>query len=287
MEEFPLTGETRNYEVFHETRYDYPIPVSLSLQAIRLTPRFRRFRQSIEATPRGNLRFLWDAYENPVHHFEWIGPTESFVVCNRMRVERSGANPFDFLLDERALRRPVAYSDPERRILSPYLDDESTRDPALADLARDFLPGESDTVPFLTGLVGNVNGAFGYEARDEPGILDPAELRARGVGSCRDFAAFTLRILRAQGFAARFVSGYLLETGDMLGAEAMHAWVETYLPGAGWIGLDPTNGILTDDGFVACAVGITPDETTPVAGKFFADEPASSTMKTRLTVTPL
>ncbi|MFP4353179.1 MAG: transglutaminase domain-containing protein [Puniceicoccaceae bacterium] len=287
MEELPLTGDARIYEVFHETRYDYSVPVSLSLQAIRLTPRFRRFRQSIEATPCGSLRFLRDAYENPVHHFEWIGPTESFVVRNRMTVERTRANPFDFLLEESALRRPVGYGDHERVILAPFLEDQSTRDPALGELARDFLPGETETVPFLTDLVRNVNTKLAYEARDEPGILDPAALCRLGVGSCRDFASFLLRILRHEGFAARFVSGYLLETGDLRGAEAMHAWVEAYLPGAGWVGLDPTNGILSDDGFVGCAVGITPGETTPVAGRFFADEAASSTMKTRLTVKPL
>lgn len=287
MEELPVTAEPRKYEVFHETRYDYTEPVSLSLQTIRLTPRFRQFRQSIDATPGGSLRFLRDAYENPVHQFEWIGPTESFVVRNRMKVERPGVNPFDFLLEGSALQRPVTYSDADRKILAPYLDDESTRDPSATELARDFLPGETETIPFLTGLVSAVHATFRYEARDEPGILDPTTLCARRAGSCRDFAAFLLQMLRGEGFGARFVSGYLLETGDLLGAEAMHAWVEAYLPGAGWVGLDPTNGILADDGFVACAVGITPDETTPIAGKFFADHPASSTMKTRLTVKPL
>jgi len=131
---------------------------------------------------------------------------------------------------------------------------------------------------------GALNAKLNYEPRDEPGIYGSEELLQRGAGSCRDFAAFLQKLLHYEGLAARFVSGYLLETGDLQGAEAMHAWTEVYLPGAGWVGLDPTNGILCDEAFVPCAVAIHPDETTPLGGRYYSKVPIQSTMTTELQI---
>ncbi|MEM0964745.1 MAG: transglutaminase family protein [Verrucomicrobiota bacterium] len=282
-----LKGDKQEfYEVVHRTEYRYSIPVSLSLQSIRLTPRFRQYEQDLNATPEGSFRFVRDAFENPVYSYELLGDTDSFVVTNRLLLRKAERNPFDFLLSQNALELPVTYSESEKRALAPYLDASGETDPRLSEAAAEFLPKEKDTVSFLASLVGDLNEKLIYEPRDEPGILTTAELLDRGAGSCRDFSALLQGLLNRAGFASRFVSGYLLETGDLQGAEAMHAWTEVYLSGAGWIGLDPTNGIFTNEDFVACAVATQPLEATPVEGKCFSDERVESELETNLKITP-
>jgi transglutaminase-like putative cysteine protease len=284
MEDFSLNPGDRLYEVYHVTRYDYDGPVSLSLQALRITPRYRRFQQKLETEPGGNLRFLRDAFENPTYAFEHIGKTTVLSLTNRMKVVRSNANPFDFLLGPTALQRPVEYSESEKQALMTYFDPQACEDPILQNAAELFIPEEKETVQFLAALNDSIHTKLEYEPRDEPGIYTTEEILERGKGSCRDFAALLQKLLQFEGLATRFVSGYLLETGDLQGAEAMHAWTEVYLPGAGWIGMDPTNGILTDEAFVPCAVAIIPDETTPIGGRYFATDPVQSTLSTELEI---
>ncbi|MBC2602119.1 transglutaminase family protein [Puniceicoccus vermicola] len=284
MEDFSLKSGDRLYEVYHVTRYDYDGPVSLSLQALRITPRFRRFHQTLETEPGGNLRFLRDAFENPTYSFEYIGQTEVLSLTNRMKIIRSGANPYNFLLGPSALARPIVYNDSEKQALMGYFEPSAIQDPILKKAAQIFIPEEKETVSFLAALNQNIHTKLEYEPRDEPGIYTTEEILDRGKGSCRDFAALLQKLLQYEGLATRFVSGYLLETGDLQGAEAMHAWTEVYLPGAGWIGMDPTNGILTDDAFVPCAVAVNPDETTPIGGRYFAQTQVISSLSTELQI---
>jgi transglutaminase-like putative cysteine protease len=201
-----------------------------------------------------------------------------------MRVIRTDRNPFNFLLSENALARPLRYSTREKQALAAYFDEEAARDPVLREAASRFFPNEEETVSFLTQTNTRLHSEISYEPREEPGIFSPAELMERGRGSCRDYAFLLQKVLQVDGFATRFVSGYLLETGEMQGAEAMHAWTEVYLPGAGWIGLDPTNGVLTDDAFIPCAVAINPDDATPIGGRFFAKSAVQSHLSTDLQI---
>ncbi|MGE9291319.1 MAG: transglutaminase family protein [Puniceicoccales bacterium] len=284
MEDFSLKPGERLYEVYHVTRYDYDSPVSLSLQALRITPRFRRFQQSLETEPGGTIRFLRDAFENPTYSFEHLGETQVLSLTNRMKIIRSDKSAFDFLLGPTALSRPIEYSASEQQALMPYFEPGARRDPILKEAAKKFIPDEKETISFLTALNASIHTQLEYEPRDEPGIYTTQEILERGKGSCRDFAALLQKLLQYEGLATRFVSGYLLETGDLQGAEAMHAWTEVYLPGAGWIGLDPTNGILTDEAFAPCAVAILPDETTPIGGRYFAKKPVRSTLSTELKI---
>lgn len=284
MEELSLDPGERLYEVIHVTRYDYSDSVSLSLQSIRLTPRFRRFTQIIEPAPQGNLRFLRDAFENPTYSYELIGQTRSIEMKNQMKVVRSGTNPFDFILANEALERPIQYNSVEKQGLSPYFDLEARNDPVLQSAMDSFGNDEKDTITFLTALNSALHTQISYQPRDEPGIFTAKDILENRVGSCRDYAFLLQKLLHFEGLATRFVSGYLLETGDMQGAEAMHAWTEVYLPGAGWIGLDPTNGVLTDDAFVPCAVAIDPEGTTPIGGRYFAVNPVKSELSTELQI---
>lgn len=278
MEKLPLTAGESLYEVTHDTTYRYGGEVTLSPQVIRMTPRHHRHVQRLRIEPEGKLRSAWDPYENPEHIFEKIGALTSFTVRNRISIVRSGRNPFDFLLETRGSTVPVSYDDRETAALAPFRAEAET----LPTEAVDLFPSERETVPFLVGLNQAVHQTFSYQSRETPGIRGAEELFTKREGSCRDFAALLVLLLREKGYAARFASGYLLETGDLQGADAMHAWVEVFLPGAGWIGLDPTNGVLCDDSFVPCAVGIDPGETTPVEGRYYADQQTSSKMEAAL-----
>jgi len=280
MEELQVTVRHTTFEVRHRTTYQYQGPVTLSPQVIRMTPRHHRHDQSLEVSPTGNIRLSVDAYENPSRIYEKIGPLTEFEITNRLLVYAGNRNPFDFLLEPRGSSVPAAYDDRETAALAPF----RTLPPPLPAEALDLYPEDRETVPFLVSLNQAVHNAFSYSSRDTPGILTPEELFRDGAGSCRDFASLLLLLLRAKGCAARFTSGYLLETGDLKGADAMHAWVEIYLPGAGWIGLDPTNGVLCDESFVPCAVAIHSEETTPVEGRYYADGPVASEMDASLKI---
>lgn len=280
MEELPLKPGESLYEVTHHTSYEYDGKVTLSPQVIRMTPRHHRHLQTLQVGPEGSLRFARDPYESPTRIYEKIGATTGFRVQNRLLVARSNRNPFDFLLESRGALVPVSYDDREAAALAPF----RLEHPPLPGEAFDLFPNDSETVPFLVGLNQSVHQAFSYESRDLPGIFSPDELFSHRKGSCRDFAALLLLLLREKGYAARYTSGYLLETGDLQGADAMHAWVEVYLPGAGWIGLDPTNGVLCNDSFVPCAVGIEPEETTPVEGRYYSDHSMPSKMEATLRI---
>jgi len=280
MEEFPLTPGEILYEVVHHTSYRYGGEVTLSPQAIRVTPRHHRHSQALTVSPEANLRSAWDAHENPTRFYEKIGEVSGFEIRNRLRIVRSSRNPFDFLLEPRSATVPVSYDNREAAALTPYVEKHLS----LPDEACALFPNETETIPFLVGLNQAIHRAFGYRSRDAPGILTPQELFSEREGTCRDFASLLQLLLKQKGYAARFASGYLLETGEMQGADAMHAWVEVFLPGAGWIGLDPTNGALCDDSFVPCAVGIHPDETAPVEGRYYADGQVPSEMEATLRI---
>lgn len=285
MEEFSVSPAERLYEIDHSTRYTYGADVTLSPQILRLTPRRHRHTAILSANPEGNLRPVWDAYENPTHVFEWIGPTRLFEVRHQIRVSRTLRDPFDFLLSPPGARIPVEYSSVEREALEPFLSSSRETRSDLPASAADLFPGERETVAFLVGLNKAIHQEFEYETREEPGVLSPSILLERRKGSCRDFAGFLLALLRKRGFAARFTSGYLLETGDRAGSDAMHAWAEVFLPGAGWIGMDPTNGVLCDDSFVPCAVASSPPQAAPIEGRYYADERVDSTLEAKLRIT--
>ncbi len=123
-----------------------------------------------------------------------------------------------------------------------------------------------------------------YERREEGAARTPAETLAEGAGACRDIALLLAETLRGLGVAARFASGYLCEFGqEKRTAEgALHAWTEAYLPGAGWVGFDPTNGTLCTESHITAAVGLEPRDVSPIAGTYYSDVPIASEMTASL-----
>ncbi len=265
----------------HKTVYRYDRLVSLGPQIVRLRPaphcRTPILSYSLRVTPKQHfLNWQQDPQSNHQARFVFPEKTRVFAVEVDLVAEIAAINPFDFFLEEKANKAPFDYEPWLKRELRPYLE---TEEPGprlrayLATIPREPVP----TIDFLVTVNQRLQGEIGYVIRLEPGIQSCEETLGKRTGSCRDSAWLLVQILRHMGLAARFVSGYLIQlTADQKaldgpsGPEAdftdLHAWTEVFLPGAGWVGLDPTSGLLAGEGHIPLAC--TPDASSaaPIAG---------------------
>ncbi|AWK87120.1 DUF2126 domain-containing protein [Azospirillum thermophilum] len=265
----------------HRTIYRYDRPVSLGPQIVRLRPaphcRTPILSYSLRVTPK--LHFLnWqqDPQSNYQARFVFPEKTREFVVEVDLVAEIAAINPFDFFLEEKATHCPFPYEEWLERELRPYLETEEPG-PLLAAYLKTIPRDRVPTIDFLVAINQRLQQEIGYVIRLEPGIQSCEETLDKRTGSCRDSAWLLVQILRHMGLAARFVSGYLIQlTADQKaldgpsGPEAdftdLHAWTEVFLPGAGWVGLDPTSGLLAGEGHIPLAC--TPDASSaaPISG---------------------
>lgn len=285
--------------VEHLTRHTYERPVSFSDHALFLRPldshRRRVERFEVATTPASSQRWVRDAYGNLVLRCNF-GLTESTVLEFKTRIDVAVEedNPFDFILDSHATAYPFSYREPDLSSLKAYLDSKAAAGAAKSlDWFYKVVPSPSahpDVVQFLSDLNTAIRREIRYERRDEEGIQDPDTTIQLQSGSCRDMAVLFIAILRQLGFAARFCSGYLyvppVEEGGALSENradgSMHAWAEVYLPGAGWKGFDPTNGVLANGFFIPCGVSHEPLNVNPIQGTYFSKIPVASTMEVDL-----
>jgi transglutaminase-like putative cysteine protease len=271
--------------VQHRSRYVYPRPALLGPQLIRLRPadharaRIESYRLDIQ--PEHRLHWQRDPHGNRVARvtFKSGQQLEQLEIVVELAVDIQPVNPFDFFVDDRAKQVPFNYPDDLATELGVFLD---TTDPAyrlgrnaLALLER--VPARGDTIGLLVETNALVRQHVDYVIRDEAGVWTPEETLTNGRGSCRDSAVLLVALLRARGIAARFVSGYLIQLTDegMIPNEPkgvsrdvvdLHAWAEAYVPGAGWIGLDGTSGLLTGEGHIPLAATATPAHASPLDG---------------------
>jgi uncharacterized protein (DUF2126 family) len=271
----------------HQTRYRYDRPVQLGPQIIRLRPaphcRNRILGYALRVKP--GLHFLnWqqDPQGNYLARLIFPEETRELAIDVDVVVEMAVFNPFDFFLEPDAEHVPFDYAPWLRRELAPYLE---TLPPGpelqayLAGISRE----RARTVDFLVALNAALQRRIRYVIRLEPGVQTCDETLALSSGSCRDTGWLLVQILRHLGYAARFVSGYLIQLkpdvkpleGPAGAAEDftdLHAWCEVYLPGAGWIGLDPTSGLLAGEGHLPLACTPDPESAAPVSGTMDACE---------------
>lgn len=273
--------------ISYRVDYSYDAATSLSTHVLRLFPRpdpqVRIERQTLTTVENASVQLRRDLFDNVVATCFFPGELASLSISLDLDLDVEERNPFAFLLEPRGLRLPCDYTPAERRLLAPFLrpTQPARWPPPLAVASR----------PTIDGLVEMnrwIAAAIRYERREEGEPLPVTETLARGRGACRDVAVLLAEALRHNGVAARLVSGYLFEgdaaDDDRRAASAMHAWTEAYLPGAGWIGLDPTHGVLCDHCFVPTAVGLTPADIAPVSGTYFSDAPVESTLSSQLAV---
>jgi transglutaminase-like putative cysteine protease len=287
--------------ISHRTTYQYTAPVTFSDHLLLLRPResqlldVRRF--AVQTTPVSRQRWMRDVFNNLVlvcHFGLERSATLAFDCSMELRSEEQ--NPFDFVLEPYATAFPIAYREPDRRALEPYITTPVADSLKVLDWFYHAVPNPNrhpDVVMFLSDLCHAIRNTIQYQRRDEEGVQSPATTLRLGSGSCRDMALLFIAICRQLGMASRFVSGYLLDEPTHDGnpahafnraAGSMHAWAEVYLPGAGWKGFDPTNGLLANAAFIPSAVSIDPAAASPVHGRFFSAEPVESSMQVELQV---
>ena len=265
----------------HVTRYNYDRLINLGPQVVRLRPcphsRTRILSYSLKIGPETHfVNWQQDPQGNYLARLVFPEKTREFSIEVDMVAEMSVINPFDFFLEPHAEKIPFAYEDWERHELTPYLH-KLPETPELKKYMAGISREPLRSVDFLVALNANLQKAIGYTIRMEPGVQTPEETLTLRTGSCRDTAWLLVQILRHLGMAARFVSGYLIQlTADVKsldgpsGPEAdftdLHAWAEVYLPGAGWIGLDPTSGLFAGEGHIPLACTPEPGSAAPVTG---------------------
>lgn len=285
----------------HSTRHHYEQAVSFSDHALFLRPidshRRRVTHFAVKTTPASTQRWVRDAYGNTVLNCNF-GLTESPTLAfeTDIEIELQDENPFDFILASHATGYPFQYREPDRSSLKSFLEAGENRG---SNKALDWFyqavknpMQHSDLVQFLSEINAAVHRDIRYVRRDEEGIQEPDTTLNLRSGSCRDMAVLFIAVLRQIGFAARFCSGYLYDPPVGTGGEhvfnravgSMHAWTEVYLPGAGWKGFDPTNGILANSNFIPSAVSHDPKYIEPIQGNYFAKTSVASTMEVDLQI---
>lgn len=267
----------------HRTTYRYDRPISLAPHVIRLRPaphsRTPIHSYSLKVTPDAQfLNWQQDAFANWQARLVFPEKTSELTVTVDVIADMVAINPFDFFLEETAQQVPFAYEPLLKADLTPYLAMPKLGEAFDAFLAKapEQSSGEA-TIDWLVALNSYVQQAINYTVRMEPGVQTPDETITRALGSCRDSGWLLVAMLRRLGYAARFVSGYLIQlTADQLAVEGpsgpkedftdLHAWCEVYLPGAGWVGLDPTSGLFAGEGHIPLACTPEPTSAAPITG---------------------
>jgi transglutaminase-like putative cysteine protease len=267
--------------IHHLTHYRYDRPVTLSPQVVRLRPaphsRTRVISHSLKVLPAGHfVNHQQDPYGNWLSRFVFPEPVRELRIEVDLVADMTVYNPFDFFEEAAAEEWPFAYPEEAREDLSIYLRTEPPG-PRLSRLLDTLSRERQNTVDMVVDLNARLNREVDYLIRMEPGVQTPEETLEKRSGSCRDSSWLLVQILRHLGLAARFVSGYLIQlkpdlqaldgpSGTEVDFTDLHAWAEVYLPGAGWIGLDPTSGLLTGESHIPLAA--TPHYRTaaPISG---------------------
>jgi len=265
----------------HQTRYTYDRPAQLGPQIVRLRPaphcRTPILSYSLTIRPSGNfINWQQDPHGNFQARIVYPERVDHFTVEVDLVADLSVQNPFDFFLEPEAEQLPFAYAPELADELEPFLQPEPAG--PLLQAWLDSLPERTgQTVDYLVALNHRLQREIEYLIRMEPGVQSCEDTLRRGKGSCRDTGWLLVQILRHLGFGARFVSGYLIQLKPDVksldgpsGAETdftdLHAWTEVYLPGAGWIGLDPTSGLLAGEGHIPLAAAPQPQNAAPISG---------------------
>ena len=246
----------------YETVYRYDRAVRFSPHDVRLFPRSDRFvqiaRLDFRTRPETTVRFGRDIFDNVVASCFFEEAAEALELRLEIDVEVVKKNPFDFILARRAVQMPFAYEEDIASIICAYCQRQTGDKISLPDWTPPTPGSPRETVATLVELTKLLHRTISYQRRKEGAAQVPAETLRLQRGACRDTAVLLAEILRETGLAARVVSGYLRETDEEIrrAEGSLHAWTEVFLPGAGWVGLDPTNGILCNDNFIAAAVGL-------------------------------
>ncbi|MDS9467846.1 transglutaminase family protein [Paracoccus sp. MBLB3053] len=270
--------------IYHLTHYKYDTPVILGPQIIRLRPapysRTRVISHALKVSPGGHfVNHQLDPFGNWLARFVFPEPVRELKIEVDLVADMTVYNPFDFFTEESAEEWPFDYPEDLIDELVIYRKPEPAG-PKLQKLLDSIPRDRRRTTDFIVWLNSRISELVNYTIRLEPGVQTPEETLALASGSCRDSSWLLVQVLRNLGFAARFVSGYLIQLKPDLEAldgpsgtdkdfTDLHAWAEVYIPGAGWIGLDPTSGLLTGESHIPLAATPHYSNAAPISGGYF------------------
>ncbi|MGQ9364767.1 transglutaminase family protein [Azospirillum sp. ST 5-10] len=267
--------------VRHTTTYRYSQPVRFGDHRLMFRPRdshdLRLLETLLVMSPPAEVRWMHDVFGNSIAIARFTEEAAELRIESRIRLEPFTPEVPDFPVEEYARTYPFSYSAEEVPDLGRTMERHYPDPEHLVDAwAKEFLQAEDgvpETLDLLTRMTGAIKETFTYAARDEEGTQDPVTTLTSRSGSCRDFALLMMEGVRSLGFAARFVSGYLYDPARddgsaMVGGGATHAWVQVYLPGAGWVEFDPTNGIVGGQNLIRVAVTRDPTQAVPLSGSW-------------------
>jgi transglutaminase-like putative cysteine protease len=284
--------------IHHRTTYRYARDVALGPHRLLLRPResndIRLIAIDLTCDPPAAIMWTTDVFGNALATASFQQPAAALTIDSRVEIEHRGEAWPVFGIAFEAISYPFSYSEDDDAVLGvlrrPQFPDPDRR---LSAWARGFVGGDpTDTLSLLQDLNAGASASLIYEVREDEGTQPPLESLDRGRGSCRDIAVLMAEAARCLGFGARIVSGYLCAADDSgmlgsLGAGSTHAWVEIYLPGAGWITFDPTNRKMGGSDLVPVAVGRDIRQVMPVSGSFAGVPSDFLGMTVEVGVTPL
>jgi transglutaminase-like putative cysteine protease len=276
--------------VRHVTRYEYRMPVAFGPHRLMCRPRDSHDLRLLETTlsidpAASSVRWLHDVFGNSIAIVEFEGEARELAFESGFRAQHYPSEPEEIILEPYAARFPFSYSADEAVDLGRtkerhYPDPEHRIDQWAQGLVQQT--AEAGTLEVLAAMATTIKAQFRYAARDAAGRQTPLETLAAGSGSCRDFALFMMEAARSLGLATRFVSGYLYDTqllpaqgapggaapASLVGSGVTHAWMQVFLPGAGWVEYDPTNALVGGRNLIRVAVARDPSQAMPLVGSF-------------------
>jgi transglutaminase-like putative cysteine protease len=266
------------FTVRHTTVYDYHRPVRFGEHRLMFRPRDsadqRLIHAGLRVTPElAETRWIHDVFGNCVTLVRVKQASRQLRFETLIRLEHNDPHGPDYMIDEAALSYPFTYDPDEIADLAPTRAMQCPDDRVHRWARRFVRVGHpTETARLLMTMCYAIHEGFAYARRGGRGTQTPAETLDRRRGTCRDFALLMIEALRSLGFAARFVSGYVYvpdrDDAQVRGGGATHAWAQVYLPGAGWVEFDPTNGIIGNRDLIRVAVARTPGQALPLSGTY-------------------
>lgn len=279
----------------HATTYRYACPVSFGPHRLMLRPRdsfdLRVIDAVITISPAASLRWMHDAYGNPVAMASFTGEAETLDIVSELVIQRFGSALPTAALGPDVESGAISYSPAERAVLQPYLDLAAADPDGALDAWLETFRAEIGGGHLLRELAHAINSSLSYAVRFDEGTQHPLDTLAAQAGSCRDYAWLFIELARRLGFAARFVTGYIHDRSpadetltSLVGLT--HAWADVFIPGDGWIEFDPTNDLVADRQLLRVAVARVPEDASPVAGSYVGPAGSFLGLAVGVTITP-